>query len=83
MRLNSAFILIPMLLVIGDAASHDPVPCCAKAIEIAGRKTGAFEAAVTGGGAWLEPGRTGGFDAVLINNWRSFNPLLPGRSPCS
>lgn len=65
------------LLVIGDAAFHPPVPYCAKAMEILGRKTGAFEAVVTGDGAFLEPDRIGQFDAILINNWHSFNPFLP------
>jgi len=65
------------LLVLGDAAFHDPVPYCAKAVEILGRKTGAFETVVTGDGAWLEPARIGAFDAILLNNWHSFNPFLP------
>jgi type 1 glutamine amidotransferase len=65
------------LIVIGHEAWHAPVPYAAKAFELMGRKTGAFEAVVTDDGAFLEPERLRDFDAVLVNNWHGFNPFLP------
>jgi len=64
------------LLVMGSNASHDPVPFCAKAIEILAAKTKAFEATVTDDGAFFEPERLKDFDAVLVNSWHGFDPFL-------
>lgn len=65
------------VLVLGDEASHEPVPYCAKAMEILGKKTSAFEPVITKDGAWLEPERLREFDAVVANNWHGFNFFLP------
>src|SRR5262245_17010160 len=64
------------LLVLGHNSWHDPVPYCAKTMEILARKTGAFEAVVTDDGGFLEPGRLNEFDALLANNWHGFDPFL-------
>jgi type 1 glutamine amidotransferase len=65
------------LLVLGDAAFHEPVPYCERALKIMAEKTGAFEAVVSAEGAWLEPDRLNTFDAIVINNWHGFNPFVP------
>ena len=64
------------LLVVGSNPWHEPVPYCAKAMELLAAKTGAFEATVTDDGAFFEPERLAGFDAVLVNSWHGFDPFL-------
>lgn len=63
------------LLVLGRDDSHPPVPYAARALEILGRKTGAFEAVVTSDGSSLEPGSIEAFDGVLVNNWHGWSPF--------
>ncbi len=65
------------LLVVAHNPSHDPVAYCSKALEIMGKKTGAFEAVVTDDGSFFEPDRLREFDAVVANNWHGFDPFLP------
>ena len=64
------------ILVVGQNASHAPVPFAATALQIMGEKTGAFEAVVTEDGSMFEPEKLQQFDAVVINNWHGFNPFL-------
>ena len=47
---------------------HSAIPYGAKAFEIMGRKTGAFEAVVTNDDAMFEPANLRQFDAVVFNN---------------
>jgi len=47
---------------------HSAIPYGAKAFEIMGRKTGAFEAVVTNDDAMFEPANLRQFDAVVLNN---------------
>ncbi len=65
------------LLVLAHDPSHEPVPYCSRAIQIMGKKNGAYEAVITADGSFLEPERLKDFDAVLANNWHGFNPFLP------
>jgi hypothetical protein len=69
------------LLVVGHEPAHAPVPYCARALEIMGRATGAFEAVVTDDGSFFEPQKLAGFDAVVVNNWHGWNPFRAGDAP--
>jgi hypothetical protein len=66
------------LLVYGRVPTHpESVPACFQAIEILGRKTGAFQAVSSGDPAMFLPERLAQFDAVVMNNTHEPNPLLP------
>ena len=66
------------VLVYGRARTHpDSVPPCFKAIEILGRKTGAFETVASGDPAIFLPESLEQFDAVVMNNTHEPFPFLP------
>ena len=66
------------LLVYGRVPTHpESVACCFKAMEILGKKTGAFEATCSGDPAVFLPERLQQFDAVVMNNTHERTPLLP------
>jgi type 1 glutamine amidotransferase len=66
------------VLVYGRAATHpDSVPCCFAAIEVLGKKSGAFQSVASGDPAVFLPERLRQFDAVVMNNTHESNPLLP------
>lgn len=57
------------VLVYGRVQTHGaPVLWCFAAMEILGRKSGAFEAVASGDPAMLLPEKLGQFDAVVMNN---------------
>lgn len=64
------------LLVMGKDEWHEPVPFCAKALEIMGKKTGWFVPVVTDDGSHFEPEKLAEFDAVVVNSWHGFDPFL-------
>jgi hypothetical protein len=57
---------------------HGSIPYAAKALEIMGRRTGAFQAVVSGDEAAFEPDSLKPFDAIVLNNTTG-ELLLPGR----
>jgi uncharacterized protein len=66
------------ILVYGRVPTHpESVPCCFKALEILGKKTGAFEAVSSGDPAAFLPENHGQFDAVVMNNTHEGTPMLP------
>jgi len=65
------------VLVWGRFWTHPPNPYAAHAVEILGRKTGAFEAIVTDDIDVLLPESLGRFDALVINNLHQREPFLP------
>ena len=63
---------------------HDSIPVAAKAFEIMGQKTGAFEVVCTKDVSIFEPDKLKAFDAVMMNNTTGeiFGPPPPaGRKP--
>jgi len=66
------------VLVYGRVPTHpESVACCFKAIEILGRKSGAFETVVSGDPEVFAPDNLRQFDAVVMNNTHEQRPLLP------
>jgi len=65
------------VLVWGHAWTHLPNPFAEKAIEILGRKSGAFEATVTDDPRLLLADRLPQFDALVMNNIHEREPFLP------
>jgi len=65
------------LLVWGHAWTHLPVPFASKALEIMGKKSGAFEAVVSDDPATLLPDSLKQFDALVMNNIHEREPFLP------
>ena len=66
------------VLVYGRVPTHpESVACCFKALEILGRKTGAFEAVASGDPAVFLPMNLEQFDAVVMNNTHERCPMLP------
>ncbi len=66
------------VLVYGRVPTHpESAACCFKAMEILGRKTGAFEAVSSGDPAMFLPESLQQFDVVLMNNTHERAPMLP------
>ena len=66
------------VLVYGRVPTHpESVACCFKAMEILGRKTGAFEAVSSGDPTMFLPEKLSQFDAVVMNNTHERTPMLP------
>ena len=66
------------VLVYGRVPTHpESVACCFKAMEIMGRKTGAFTAVCSGDPAIFLPETLDQFDVVLMNNTHERTPMLP------
>jgi hypothetical protein len=66
------------VLVYGRVPTHSAsVPPCFKAVEILGKKTGAFETVSTGDPAAFLPENLRQFDAVVMNNTHETEPMLP------
>ena len=65
------------VLVWGHTWTHQPNPYAEKALEILGRKTGAFQAVVSDDPRLLLGDRLPQFDALVMNNIHESNPFLP------
>jgi hypothetical protein len=65
------------VLVWGHTWTHEPNPYAEKALEILGRKTGAFEAVVSDDPRLLLGDRLPQFDALVMNNIHEPDPFLP------
>jgi type 1 glutamine amidotransferase len=65
------------LLVWGHLYTHEPNPFAAKALEVLGKKSGAFEAVVSEEPNDLLPERLKDYDAIVMNNIHEPNPFLP------
>jgi hypothetical protein len=65
------------VLVWGHAWTHQPNPYAEKALEILGRKTGAFEAVISDDPRLLLGDRLPRFDALVMNNIHERDPFLP------
>jgi type 1 glutamine amidotransferase len=66
------------VLVYGRVPTHpESVPACFKAIDILGRKTGAFQAVASGDPQVFAPDNLKRFDAVVMNNTHEQRPMLP------
>lgn len=66
------------VLVYGRWPTHpESVACCFVAMDVLGRKTGAFEAVASGDPAVFEPENLARFDAVVMNNTHERYPMLP------
>ena len=65
------------VLVWGHAWAHLPNPFAEKALEILGKKTGAFEAVVSDDPRLLLGDRLPRFDALVMNNIHEPEPFLP------
>jgi len=66
------------VLVYGRVPTHpESVAACFQAMEILGRKSGAFEAVTSGDPAAFLPESLKRFDAVIMNNTHEQHPLLP------
>ena len=66
------------VLVYGRVPTHpESVAACFQAMEILGRKSGAFQVTSSGDPAMFLPERLREFDAVVMNNTHESNPLLP------
>jgi len=65
------------VLVWGHMWTHEPNPYAEKALEILGRKTGAFEAVVSDDPRLLLGDRLPQFDALVMNNIHEPEPFLP------
>ena len=65
------------VLVWGRMEAHEPVPYAARALEVLGRKSGAFEAVVgSDPAAFLAPDFAN-FDVIVMNNVHQRDPFLP------
>jgi len=69
------------LLVWGHTWAHTPNAFAEKALEILGRKTGAFEPLISDDPNLLLPERIREFDALLMNNIHERDPFLPEDFP--
>lgn len=58
---------------------HSSIPCTSAAIEVLGRKTGAYQTVVSDDPALFEPASLADFDAVVLNNTCGKNVKLGGR----
>jgi type 1 glutamine amidotransferase len=65
------------VLVWGHAWAHQPNPYAEVALEILGRKTGAFEATISDDPRLLLSDRLPKFDALVMNNIHERDPFLP------
>lgn len=65
------------VLVWGHTWTHVPNPYAEKALEIIGRKTGAFEAVISDDPRLLLGDRLPRFDALVMNNIHERAPFLP------
>jgi len=65
------------VLVWGHAWTHTPNPFAEKAIEVLGRKTGAFEAVISDDPRLLLGDKLPRFDALVMNNIHEPEPFLP------
>ena len=66
------------VLVYGRVPTHgDSVRFCFMAIEILGKKSGAFETVCSGDPTVFLPESLKQFDAIVMNNTHESNPLLP------
>jgi len=65
------------VLVWGHAWTHTPNACAEKAVEILGKKSGAFQAVVSDDPRLLIGDRIGQFDALVMNNIHEGEPFLP------
>jgi type 1 glutamine amidotransferase len=66
------------VLVYGRVPTHpESVACCFKAMEIMGRKSGAFKAVCCGDPIVFLPESLKQYDAVVMNNTHERNPMLP------
>jgi type 1 glutamine amidotransferase len=65
------------VLVWGHAWTHTPNPFAEKAVEILGKKTGAFQAVVSDDPRLLIGDRLPQFDALVLNNIHEPEPFLP------
>jgi len=66
------------VLIYGRVPTHpESVACCFQAMEIMGRKTGAFTAVCSGDPAMFLPESLQQFDVVLMNNTHERTPMLP------
>jgi len=65
------------LLVWGHPYTHEPVPFAGKALEVLGRKSGAFEAVVSDDPTMLLPESLSRFDGLVMNNIHERDPFLP------
>jgi type 1 glutamine amidotransferase len=66
------------VLVYGRVPTHpESVACCFRAMEVLGRKTGAFEATSSGDPSVFLPESLRQFDAVVMNNTHERTPMLP------
>jgi type 1 glutamine amidotransferase len=66
------------VLVYGRVPTHpESVACCFRAMEILGRKSGAFTAVSSGDPAMFLPESLKQFDVVLMNNTHEQTPMLP------
>ena len=66
------------VLVWGHTWTHQPNPYAEAALEILGRKTGAFEAVISDDPRLLLSDRLPKFDALVMNNIHERDPFLPG-----
>jgi type 1 glutamine amidotransferase len=65
------------ILVWGHAWTHQPNPYAEAALDILGRKTGAFEAVISDDPRLLLSDRLPTFDALVMNNIHERDPFLP------
>ncbi len=65
------------VLVWGHTWTHLPNPYAEKALELLGKKTGAFTAVISDDPRLLLSNRIGQFDAVVMNNIHEQEPFLP------
>ncbi|MDP2897677.1 MAG: ThuA domain-containing protein [bacterium] len=65
------------VLVWGHSWTHTPNPFAEKAVEILGKKTGAFQAVVSDDPRLLLGDRLPQFDALVLNNIHEPEPFLP------
>ena len=65
------------VLVWGHPWTHEPNPFAEKALEILGRKSGAFEAVISDDPRLLLGDRLPRFDALVMNNIHEPDPFLP------
>ncbi|NOX54714.1 MAG: ThuA domain-containing protein [Planctomycetes bacterium] len=66
------------VLIYGRWPTHpESVACCFAALEILGRKTGAFEVVCSGDPEVFSPNNIKRFDAAVMNNTHERHPLLP------
>jgi type 1 glutamine amidotransferase len=65
------------ILVWGHLYTHPPNPFAARALEVLGEKTGAFEAVVSQDPQDLLPDRLAEFDGLVMNNIHEPDPFVP------